>query len=299
LVEPLQAEDVLRRALVGGGSEEIPVTKRISANRRNCKESTGPKNTTSTRFNATKHVLLADGITELDNAEEYRNTLRRLNQAYLAELETFLLERMALNMVRLRRCARLEAECLTGILNPPIYGETQEVFELPSFKSSLIDRGLPARITSEKFEPIVSTFQRYETSVENKLFRQMHEVERLRRLIQGEKLPPPVAVDVAVHTDNAGLDSFAESADPEAIEGSLSEPPHKREEPSPGVDSKEVEGAISVELNDDTDAGGLVAFVEPPKVELLEGPGVEHPDEENQAIVAPEGVTETPKDEDE
>jgi hypothetical protein len=72
------------------------MSKKISANRRNCKKSTGPNNTTSTRFNATKHGLLAHGITELDNAEEYRNTLRRLNQSYVAELETFLLERMAL-----------------------------------------------------------------------------------------------------------------------------------------------------------------------------------------------------------
>jgi len=37
-------------------------------------------------------------------------------------------------------------------------------------------------------------------------------------------------------------------------------------------------------LNDDTDAGGLVAFVEPPKIEFLEASGVEPPDEE---LVAP------------
>jgi len=64
------------------------MTKRISANRRNAKKSTGPNNTTSTRFNAAKHGLLAAGITELDDADEYQNTLSRLNQAYLAELET-------------------------------------------------------------------------------------------------------------------------------------------------------------------------------------------------------------------
>jgi len=262
-------------------------SEKIAANRSNSKKSTGPHNAISARFNATTHGLLAKGVTELDDPDDYQSTLSRLEQGYLAESEKFLLGRIALNMVRLRRCARLEAECLTGILNPPIYGETQEVFEVPSFKSSLIDRGLPARITSEKFEPIVSTFQRYETSVENKLFRQMHEVERLRRLIQGEKLPPPVAVDVAVHTDNAGLDSFAESADTEAIEGSLSVPRDRREDPRPGVNSPEVEAGTSVELDVDADAGGLVSLVEPPKIKLLEGPGVEPSDEESQAIVAP------------
>jgi hypothetical protein len=138
----------------------------------------------------------------------------------------------------------------------------------------------------------VTTFQRYETSVENKLFRHMHEAERLRRLIQGEKLPPPVAVDIAVHADNTGLDSLSESADREAIEGSLSEPRDKREDPSLGAHSPGVEAATSVELNNDADGGDLVAFVEPPNVDLVEGPGVESSHAEHQAIFPPqEGET--------
>jgi hypothetical protein len=40
--------------------------KKIEANRINGQRSHGPTNTTSTRFNATKHGLLAVGITELD-----------------------------------------------------------------------------------------------------------------------------------------------------------------------------------------------------------------------------------------
>ena len=157
------------------------MTKRISANRRNAKKSTGPNNTTSTRFNATKHGLLAAGITELDDADEYQNTLSRLNQAYLAELETFLLKRIALSMTRLGRSARLEVEYITDILNPPIYGEAHESVGMALFERPLIDWGLPARVSSEKFEPLVKIFQRYDTALENKLFRAMHEVERLQR----------------------------------------------------------------------------------------------------------------------
>ena len=80
-------------------------------------------------------------------------------------------------MTRLGRSARLEAEYITDILNPPIYGEAQNFLGMPSFERSLIDRGLPARVSSEKFEPLVRTFRRYETALENKLFRAMHEVE--------------------------------------------------------------------------------------------------------------------------
>ena len=38
--------------------------KKDAANRVNGQKSHGPTNTTSTRFNATKHGLLAQGITE-------------------------------------------------------------------------------------------------------------------------------------------------------------------------------------------------------------------------------------------
>jgi hypothetical protein len=45
--------------------------RKIEANTRNALRSTGPKDTTATRFNAVKHGLLAAGVTELDDAEGY------------------------------------------------------------------------------------------------------------------------------------------------------------------------------------------------------------------------------------
>ena len=67
----------------------------------------------------------------------------------------------------------------------------------------------------------MKTFQRYETALENKLFRVMHELERLQRMRQGERLPAPAVADVTVHADPGGLDSLAESADKNAVEGSV------------------------------------------------------------------------------
>src|SRR5439155_22753741 len=99
---------------------------------------------------------------------------------------------LALTMIRLRRSARLEAEYITHLLNPPIYGEAQEPLRMPLFERPLIDPGLPAPVDSWKFDPVVKTFQRYDTALENKLFRAMHEVERLRRMRLGEQLPAPV-----------------------------------------------------------------------------------------------------------
>ena len=218
---------------------------KTAANRLNAKDSTGPKNTSSTRFNAIKHGLLAAGITEIDDADEYRNTLRGLDQSYLAELERFLLGRIALNMIRLRRSGRLEAEYITAILNPPIYGE--DPLGMPSLGRPLIDPGLPAPVNSQNFAPLVNTFQRYDTALENKLFRAMHELERLRRMKDGEQLPAPATVDVNIHADPQGADSFVDSYEKEAMEGSLSEPPDKPKDPNPADGNQQGKSAKTIE----------------------------------------------------
>jgi hypothetical protein len=50
--------------------------KKIKANRINGARSHGPKNTSSTRFNAVKHGLLSVGLTEMDHAEGYGRSCR-------------------------------------------------------------------------------------------------------------------------------------------------------------------------------------------------------------------------------
>src|SRR5271170_2900616 len=91
---------------------------KAEASRQNARRAGGPKDTSATRFNASKHGLLAQGITELDDAEAYTALLQRLNEAHhpAGDIETFLVERIALAIVRLRRIARMEAEYIRGEL---------------------------------------------------------------------------------------------------------------------------------------------------------------------------------------
>lgn len=104
---------------------------KVEANQSNAKASTGPVNTVSTRYNAVKHGLLSQGITELDGLDYH--------------------------------------DSLTG------------------------------------------KFQRYETQIENKLYRALHELERLQRGRKGEKLLVPATVDVGLHSDHEQLASFGNS----------------------------------------------------------------------------------------
>ncbi len=185
--------------------------KKVAANRLNGQRSQGPTNTTSTRFNATKHGLLAVGITELDDAEGYRTILIDLmhEKNPVGATELFLVKAAALEMVRWLRARRLEAEYITGELNPPIHERNPFVDDLELFQHAILDPGLPAALSSESAQRLVATFQRYESFFANRLFRILHELERLQRMRKGERLPAPAAVDVIVHADPEPAESLA------------------------------------------------------------------------------------------
>src|SRR5439155_18410700 len=195
-------------------------------------KSTGPKNTSSTRFNATKHGLLASGVTELDDAEGYRATLHDLTQEKdpVGALEVFFVESAALDITRLRRVRRLEAEYITGVLNPPI----RQPGVLADFsgldQGAIVDPGLPATIDCGSVLPLVRISQRYESAGALRLFRTLHELERLQRMRQGEHLTAPATVDVTVHAEPHGPDSFDESSNKPVLEGSQAERDDEEEE---------------------------------------------------------------------
>jgi hypothetical protein len=196
-------------------SDSISPAK-VEANRQNARKATGPKDTTSTRYNAAKHGLLAQGITELDDADAYTALLQRLNGSYkpAGDIETFLVERIALAMVRLRRIARMEAEYITDVLHSPVPdgNEPQVIvvrvrrvgretdYEEPQNTLPNDDPGLTRPMTAEEVEALAGTFQRYESAMENKLYRAMNQLERLQRMRLGEQIAAPASVDVTLHT---------------------------------------------------------------------------------------------------
>lgn len=176
---------------------------RAVANRKNSVKSTGPKDTTSTRYNAQKHGLLGEGITELDETD-YKGLLEKLMNCYRPEgaMEMFLVERIALCMVRLKRACLLEAEHITATLHPPIT-RIEGGFPDLNFEGEtvIVKEGFPERFPALALENITEKYQRYETAVENKFYRAVNQLERMQRLRLGERLPAPVNLEVGVHTD--------------------------------------------------------------------------------------------------
>jgi hypothetical protein len=178
---------------------------RGEANRQNSAKSTGPKDTTSTRFNAVRHGLLAEGITELDHPETFPEFCAKIMVELkpVGEIETFLVRRIALGMVRCDRAALLEAEFITAQINPPITeasdNDLDRLFAPVNGQAVVVDPGLPASISSEAADTLANILARYETALENRLCRCLNQLERLQRLRQGEKIPAPASADIAVH----------------------------------------------------------------------------------------------------
>ncbi|MGO9576252.1 MAG: hypothetical protein ACLPTQ_18220, partial [Terriglobales bacterium] len=219
--------------------------KKLRANRVNGRKSHGPMDSTSTRFNATKHGLLAMGITELDDAEGCRALLDdlRKEKAPVGVVETLLVESVALDMIRLRRARRLEAEYIIGELNPPTIQAF--LFDLPDLsKPTILDPGLPAVIGFESGQRLVNVFQRYETTFVTRILRLLHELERLQRMRGGERLPAPAVVDVSVHASASSLPEPLENSADIRIANSI--PAELKPPTSPSDD---------VDVDDHADAG--------------------------------------------
>jgi hypothetical protein len=149
---------------------------------------------------------LSAGISELDDADDYRSIMLDLTREKDPQgpLETFLVESAALD---------------TEVLHPPVRGPSVLESLDRMDDGTLVDPGLPATMRYEGVQRLVSTFQRYETAIDLKLFRTLHELERTQRMRVGEKLPAPVAVDITLGVNGSKADEPVEKT---VLEGSLS-----------------------------------------------------------------------------
>jgi hypothetical protein len=186
--------------------------KKIAANKLNGKKSHGPKNTSITKYNAIKHGLAMSGLSELDNNEGYRTLLKQMVEEWnpVGPTEEFLVETAAMEMVRVLRARRLEAEYIRSAMFPPIY-EGAMPTEKELYKGTLVSPGLPAVLDPKQTQPLVSTYQRYESTFLTRWQRELHHLERVQRLRLGEVVPAPAALDVNLHIDATKDQAQAES----------------------------------------------------------------------------------------
>ena len=108
----------------------------------------------------------------------------------------------------------MEAEYITAQLNPQTKRNSiqfADQFSATFGKTEVLDPGIPARLSASSIECLVDKFQRYETSIENKLYRTINQLERFQRIRRGDHVPAPIAIEIGGHIDKP-LASFGNLA---------------------------------------------------------------------------------------
>jgi hypothetical protein len=160
--------------------------ERKRKNQQNAAKSTGPHDTQQTRFNGVRHGLTATHLTDLDDRKRLMHLRATLGEELqpTGTLESFVVDRIALTLVRCDRANRLEAEYIQEQLHPPKYGSTpfERTFaELPCNEARpLLDPGVPAELKTDAVGALCDIYGRYETAIEKRLFRYIEQLESLQ-----------------------------------------------------------------------------------------------------------------------
>lgn len=174
-------------------------TKKLKANKKNAQLGgvKTPEGKAVSKYNAQKHGILRISVTDYEK-EFYAQILDDLATQYEPQgiVEQILIERIAINYLKLFRVQKAETEYMKSILHPRVtmsdFGDSLR--ELTS--DQLVSKGYTPKITDGVVEKLSDIYGRYETTIENRLFRALHELERAQRLRRGEKVTQPIPVDV-------------------------------------------------------------------------------------------------------
>lgn len=148
-----------------------------------------PRGKAIVRHNARKHGILAELKTKYEG-NAYDGYLRQLHDEYDPQsfMERLLVERIAVSCLMLYRATKAEREFMLSRLKRPLRDRLCFIdYDEDSYKPI---------IQPDDVEHLSSVYLRYQTTVENRLYKAMHELERVQRMRKGEAVPSPVAVDV-------------------------------------------------------------------------------------------------------
>lgn len=158
------------------------------------------------RYNALKHGILRFALTEYEN-DIQTDILGQFMVEFgpVGPLETVLVERVTMYYIKLFRIARAENEHMRAILEPRVvkYSKPFIRFSVDG-EETIIKEGYSAKLTKDNINELANIFQRYEVTVENRFYKTLHELERIQRIRKGEKLPPPVSVDITNSSSSFG-----------------------------------------------------------------------------------------------
>ncbi len=170
--------------------------KQIDANRENGK--LGGVRTEEgkavSKYNALKHGILKEVVSDYER-DFYEDIIERLEDQFqpVGVLEKMLVDRIGVYYLKLYRVAKAENEYMRSTLDPRV-----EIDTLGSMGLGIVvqKEGYKPVVGQEAVEKLSGTYLRYETTIENRLYKALHELQRVQAVRNGENVPPPAAIDV-------------------------------------------------------------------------------------------------------
>jgi hypothetical protein len=179
-----------------------PSDKKIEANRRNAKLSTGPRTESGknrSRYNAIKHGIFSRDMLRSwglgkEDTKEFDNLLASLLEDLkpVGAMEEILVERIAVCLWRLKRVLQYEVGTMQVRYNGPEASlkasgtsDSEIEFLTAAFRHLRLPQGQE-----------MDLLLRYETTFHRQLLSTLNQVERLQRARTGERIPAPLTVQV-------------------------------------------------------------------------------------------------------
>lgn len=178
--------------------------KQIQSNRENAKLG-GVKTEEGkavSKYNALKHGIFRETISEYEKDLE-EHLAERLDDELKPRgvIEKMLLDRIAVYYLKLFRVAKAEREYMRAKLNPRVE-ETKDLLAPTDYIKTIVkNEGYIPQIGANVVKDLLDVYARYEATIENRLYKALHELQRIQAARMGEKPPLPVAVDVDVTKD--------------------------------------------------------------------------------------------------
>jgi hypothetical protein len=191
--------------------KKMPSLRKIEANRRNAKRSTGPRTAAGkarVRYNAYKHGITGGHfvISNYESYAEFSDLLQALisDRRPCSAVEDLLVDSIARCYWRLRRIDNAEqAKILLELkrIGPPLdysqrEGETLEEFAKRAVDDDFREDALRAGLMLPPID--MDLILRYRASERRHLFQLLSELERVQRIRKGEYVAPPSTITLKV-----------------------------------------------------------------------------------------------------
>ncbi len=145
-----------------------------------------------TKFNALSHGILRQTVTEYEKdfyLEIYADLVRQYQPVTL--FEKILIERITVHYLKLFRIQKAETEYMKATLDPHL-SQSRGFPNLNELMTEeVINDGYRPQVTDGNIQKLADVYSRYEITIENRLYKAFHELERAIAIRTGQRVPQP------------------------------------------------------------------------------------------------------------